>query len=77
MSVPIVTRPSFEFGTPVELPRAPLPGLISLDMRGYDVLLDGRILSVSELDGSDGGGAEVRVVLNWFEELKRLVPIAK
>ena len=78
VSVPIVTRPSIVFGTPVELPRAPLPGLISLDMRGYDVLLDGRILSVSELDGLDGaGGAEVRVVLNWFEELKRLVPVAK
>ncbi len=49
VSVPIVTRPSIAFGTPVELPSAPIPGLISLDMRGYDVLPDGRILSVSEL----------------------------
>jgi len=76
VSVPIVTRPSIVFGTPVELPRAPLPGLISLDVRGYDVLPDGRILSVSEIEASAGPG-EVRIVLNWTEELKRLIPVDK
>ena len=76
VSVPIVTRPSIAFGTPVELPRAPTPGLISLDVRGYDVLPDGRVLSVSEIDAG-AGSAEVRVVLNWTEELKRLVPADK
>ncbi|HET9359059.1 MAG TPA: protein kinase, partial [Vicinamibacterales bacterium] len=75
VSVPVVTRPSVDFGTPVELPRAPLPGLISLDVRGYDVLPDGRFLSVSVPQAATGNpSAEVRVVINWFEELKRLAP---
>ena len=49
------------------------PGLQSGRPRGYDVLRDNRILSVSPAfdDGPTGG---VRVVINWFEELKRLVP---
>jgi serine/threonine-protein kinase len=73
VSVPINTRP-ITFGTPVELPRV-LPGLISLDVRGYDVLPDGRFISVSAPEGPAGTpAAEVRVVLNWHDELKRLVP---
>jgi hypothetical protein len=45
-------------------------------MRGYDVLPDGRFISLSPLPGDVDGPsrAEVRVVLNWFEELKRLAP---
>ena len=46
--------------------------------RGYDLLPDGRILSVSPAagDGTSGTTAnDIRVVLNWFEELKRLVPV--
>jgi len=44
--------------------------------RTFDITLDGRIIAV----GTPGQGqseflqAQVRVVLNWFEELKRLVP---
>jgi serine/threonine-protein kinase len=76
VSVPVATtQSSVDFGTPVELPRAPMPGLISLDVRGYDVLPDGRILSVSGQQGATGSpSAEIRVVINWFEELKRLAP---
>jgi hypothetical protein len=77
VSVPIVTRPSVTFGAAVELPNAPRPGLLSTDVRGYDVLPDGRIISLSPLtgDGQDAASKpEVRVVLNWFEELKRLAP---
>jgi dipeptidyl aminopeptidase/acylaminoacyl peptidase len=77
VSVPIVTRPSVTFGAPVELPNAPRPGLLSTDLRGYDVLPEGRIISLSPLTGDAPNAAskpEVRVVLNWFEELKRLAP---
>ena len=42
VSVPITTRPAVTFGTPVELPRAPKPLLLAPDVRGYDVLPDGR-----------------------------------
>jgi serine/threonine-protein kinase len=75
VSVPITTHP-IAFGAPVELARAPLPGLLSVDIRGYDLFRDGRILSISPWPGGTAGvpPAEIRVVLNWFEELKRLVP---
>ena len=76
VSVPITTRPAVTFGTPVELPRAPKPLLLSPDVRGYDVLPDGRFISV--VPASEDGSApitEFRVVLNWFEELKRLAPV--
>jgi serine/threonine-protein kinase len=78
VSVPITTRPSVTFGTPVELPRAPRPSLLSPDVRGYDVLRDGRFIAVvpaSDDASGSPGGSEFRVVLNWFEELRRLAPV--
>jgi Tol biopolymer transport system component len=75
VSVPVTTGPSIVFGTPVEMPRAPMPGVLSLDLRGYDLLPDGRIVSLSsESDAGRARASEVRVVINWFEELKRRVP---
>ena len=75
VSVPITTRPSVEFGRPVELPHAPMPGRLSIDHRGYDLLGNGRIVSVSPASGEDqSASVEIRVTLNSFEELKRLVP---
>jgi hypothetical protein len=78
VSVPIATGPVVTFGKPVELQYAPRPGLQSFEPRGYDVLPDGRVLSVSAVfdDGPSAASAGgVRVVLNWLEELKRLVPV--
>jgi serine/threonine protein kinase len=77
VSVPVTTQPAVAFGPPRELPRGPLPGILSLGFRGYDVLPDGRFVSVSPWSGSGSTGAaaaEIHVVVNWFEELKRLVP---
>jgi hypothetical protein len=76
VAVPITLTPSVSFGTPVELPRMPRPALLSGDVRGYDVLRDGRVVSLSAGpdDSAQAPGAEIRVMVNWFEELKRLVP---
>jgi Tol biopolymer transport system component len=76
IAVPVATQPSVTFGAAVELPNVPRPGLLATDMRGYDVLPDGRFISLSPLPGdvANPARAEVRVVLNWFEELKRLAP---
>ena len=41
--------------------------------RNYDVSADGRRFLV--LRGEEEGRADVRVVVNWSEELKRLVPV--
>jgi Tol biopolymer transport system component len=79
VTVTVRTDPSVTFGVPTELPSTvPRPGVVSTDTRGYDVLPDGRILSLSPVVDRDDGGTtlnpEIRVVVNWFEELKRLVP---
>jgi len=76
VSVPVSTSPSIVFGTTTEVSRSPIPGLLSIDVRGFDLFPDGRIVSVSSALGDEAGGSgsEVRVVLNWFEELKRLAP---
>jgi serine/threonine-protein kinase len=76
VSVPVSSAASITFGTPKPLARAPRPALPNGVGRGYDVLPDGRILSV--VPASGGATAEtaneIRVVLNWFTELQQRVP---
>jgi eukaryotic-like serine/threonine-protein kinase len=74
--VTVTTQPSVVFGKPTEMPRGFSPGLLSTEARGYDLLPDGRFISVVPTAGDPSGGVgnEIRVVTNWFEELKRLVP---
>ena len=77
VSVPVTTHPNLSFGERVSMTQMPRPGLRSSELRGYDVLPDGRIVSVAYTYGDTSSAAprgEIRVVLNWFEELKRLVP---
>jgi Tol biopolymer transport system component len=76
VAVPIVTRPGIAFGTPTPPAHGPFPALLSIEGRGYDVLPGGRFVTVSLASGEGLAGAnqgsELRVVLNWFEELTRL-----
>ena len=67
MSVPVPLDLSASFGTPrmlFEGEYGTAPG------RNYDVSTDGRFLMIKNA----GLPSEITVVLNWFEELKRLVP---
>jgi hypothetical protein len=72
-AITIRTQP-FGWTNPIDVPRRfalAFPG----NPRPYDVLPDGRFVTV----GSSGESAEqqplpIQVVLNWHEELKRLVP---
>ena len=73
MAVPIRTEPSFEAGSPEEL----FTGSYEvLSGRMYDIAPDGqRFLMVKPVETTEGGREnQVVLVLNWFEELKRLVP---
>jgi len=77
VAVPITTGRTVAFRNPFEPSRSPRPDLSSNDMRGYDVLPDGRFISLSRTFGdatSTSLSGEVRVVTNWLEELKRRVP---
>ena len=45
------------------------------DSRNYDIHPDGeRFLMIKPVETREGLGNQVILVLNWFEELQRLVP---
>jgi len=72
MVVSVRMDPNFDFGNPqiiLEESYPPLPGALG---RTYDVSPDGeRFLMIKT---GETGADTINVVLNWFEELKRLVP---
>ena len=74
VKVDVQTRPTLTFGNPVEVPGAPRPGAIATGLRAYDILPDGAFVSTSDSDTGAVNSTELRVILNWFEELKRLAP---
>jgi hypothetical protein len=67
MAVTIRTEPRIEVGEP-DTPPPPWWGSTA-----YDVAPDGRFLMISESE-SRRASMKLMVVLNWFEELKRLAP---
>ncbi len=84
-SVPLrITGPTFEAGSPVRILTARYyPGFtgLGLDLRGYDVSPDGqRFLMIKDAPAeptSTTTAASMVVVLNWSEELKQRLPVAK
>ena len=75
MVVPIDTEPRFLAGAPAVMFERPYA--LFRQRRNYDISPDGeRFLMIKEgATDSTGVGPEVVVVLNWTEELKRLVPV--
>jgi len=73
----VAPQPTFAFGNPVNCPARVTAARLSSEMRAYDVLPDGRFVGLIPSAGLESSGAatEMRVVLNWFEELKARVPI--
>ncbi len=72
MAVDITSRPGFAAGSPRLLFEAPL-STYGDNLMSYDVAPDGRFLGIRDIT-PDPPANQVTVVLNWFEELKRLVP---
>ena len=77
-SVSVSTEPTFAFGKSSALVARPFAAASTLTRRPYDITPDGTFVSAIA-DGSSGGGSadEIRVVLNWFEDLRARVPTAK
>ena len=69
MAVKVATEPEFTFEPPQELFVA---NYIRNSRPSYDVGADGRFLMIKAAAKEAGG--QINVILNWFEELKRLVP---
>ena len=76
-AIPVKTTPRFLFGQPVEFARgARLAGNV-FSRRNADVMPDGRMLGViyaGSLQSGNLGAPQIRVVLNWFDELRQRVP---
>ena len=75
-SVDIVTEPAFAFSNEQTLP---IEGFNVVSYyRDYDITPDGeRLVMVFPADQTEGGESsrpQITVVLNWFDELQRLVP---
>jgi hypothetical protein len=64
-SIPFVGKPSPVRGLRVQ---SGGPG------RGYDIMPDGTFVTVLPPDSAGRPAEQINIVLNWFEELKRLVP---
>ena len=75
MAVDITTEPTFTNGTPKLLFEGEY---VSYGPRAvYDVTPDGqRFLMIKESEAASTV-TQLNVVLNWFEELKRLVPVGR
>ena len=74
MVVPISMEPEFKADTPKMIFKGPY---INVGGFSYDVAPDGQRLLVLKPQFDDSRVRELRVVTNWFEELKRLVPAEK
>jgi dipeptidyl aminopeptidase/acylaminoacyl peptidase len=75
--VGVTTKPAVTFGRPEQLPARVTANRLSIDVRAFDVLPDGRfvgLVSSGDADPSSVLAPQIRVVLNWFEELKARVP---
>ena len=76
--VTIKTSPTFSFSAPVLLSRG-VPGFREggpQNTRQNDSTSDNRVVGVFPADESSGTTTQqIRVALNWFDELKRLVPV--
>ncbi len=73
--VSLTTKPTVAFGNPTQLPRRFNSSAPSAP-RGFDLTPDGDFIGrIAPGSGDENGNPEIHVVLNWVEELKRLVPV--
>ena len=75
-AVTVAFAPEFRIGAPTTFPARVTARQTSGQFRAFDILPDGRIVGTSD-PGDEGTPLErgdIRVVLNWFEELKQKSP---
>ncbi len=73
MVVEVTTQPNFAPGSPKALFEGQFL-TIGDGNTSYDVAPDGQRFVMIKQSAEQQQAAQINVVLNWFEELKRLVP---
>jgi serine/threonine-protein kinase len=77
LAVDVATSPTFAYGKPRKLFEGRYAlGDVKDDMRAYDVAPDGQRFLMLRPESEPSTG-DLKVVVNWFEELSRLVPTAR
>ena len=77
VAVDVRTVPTFAFGKPTPVP---IERIDTSGARNYDISPDGKhfvivtFASTNLADQSKRANTQINVVVNWFEELKRLAP---
>jgi serine/threonine protein kinase/Tol biopolymer transport system component len=75
LTAPVTTKPRFRAGAPQVLFEERLYEVGTYGWGPiFDIAPDGKSFAMVKADESWGRASEVRVVLNWFDELKRLAP---
>jgi serine/threonine-protein kinase len=77
VAVDINTEPTFSFGKPVPLPIEGAAIIGSYPGRNFDITPDGKqfLIVMPRASAISTSSRQINVVLNWFEELKQLVPV--
>ena len=63
------------FGDPELIPFNLAGGHLSAGWRAFDVLPDGRLVGLMPRVSNSGSLSAIRYVVNWFDELQKLVPV--
>jgi len=70
----VSTQPGVSFGSPVHAPKSGFTTAVPANVRTYDIMPDGKqfigVVNASQTR-SGATGRELRVVLNWFEDVKQ------
>jgi dipeptidyl aminopeptidase/acylaminoacyl peptidase len=74
MAVKIQTSPSFKLGIPHPLFEGDYETSASIHSAMYDVTPDGQKFLMIKNDEAENSTRKLRIVLNWFDELKGKVP---
>jgi Tol biopolymer transport system component len=76
VAVSFTTTPAVAFGSPAQFPFSLTAGMLSGGRRAFDVLPDGRFVSLTGDESAPNTITnEVRLIVNWFDELRRLAPV--
>jgi hypothetical protein len=76
-AVPVTIQPTVTFGPATIFPAEVTAERLSADTRAFDILPDGRFVGLIGNPGPDvarPSGAQLRVVFDWFEDVKQRVP---
>jgi Tol biopolymer transport system component/tRNA A-37 threonylcarbamoyl transferase component Bud32 len=75
-AVSVTTAGAVKFGPTVRFPASVTGDRLSRQGRAWDLMPDGRVIGIVPADeAAPRAFAEMRLVLNWFEELKERVPV--